>query len=130
VITIEEIEGDRWPEPEASSTFLVSRCHALRRKPLSEFTVEDMRIMLGQQVSVPVLLPFAVEVLVRDPLAEGDYYPGDLLSAVLRLPDSAWSDLGSERQRLAEVLTALVASTDALDEEVRNLISTFVQERK
>jgi hypothetical protein len=128
--TIEEIEGERWPDPEAGSTVLVSRCHALRRKPLPEFTVEDLRIMLGQQVGVSVLLPLAVDALVRNPLAEGEYYPGDLLSAVLRLPRAAWSDLGSERQRLAAVLAALVTSPDRVDDEVRNLISTFLQEPK
>ncbi|MFE9204360.1 contact-dependent growth inhibition system immunity protein [Micromonospora sp. NPDC007230] len=107
--TIEELERDVWPDPGPDDTFLVRRCLELRRKPLAEFTVEDLRIMLGQQIGVPALLPLAVRVLLRDPLAEGDYYPGDLLSNVLRLPDSAWSTLRPERQQLASVLAELVA---------------------
>jgi len=49
--TIEEIEGTRWPDPSPDDTFLIRRCLALRRKPLSEFTIEDLRIMIGQQRS-------------------------------------------------------------------------------
>ncbi|MEU5722368.1 contact-dependent growth inhibition system immunity protein [Micromonospora sp. NPDC047738] len=46
--TIEELERDVWPDPGPDDTFLVRRCLELRRKPLAEFTVEDLRIMLGQ----------------------------------------------------------------------------------
>ena len=49
--------------------------------------------MLGQHIAVPILLPRAVNVLVKTPLAEGDYYAGDLLHVVVRLPDPAWRDL-------------------------------------
>ncbi|MEH0984684.1 contact-dependent growth inhibition system immunity protein [Micromonospora sp. CPCC 205556] len=107
--TIEQLEREVWPDPGPDATFLVSRCAELRRKPLAEFTVEDLRIMLGQEIGVPALLPRAVQVLLRDPLAEGDHHPGDLLLNVLRLPDSAWSNLRAERQRLASVLAELVA---------------------
>ncbi|GGO04917.1 hypothetical protein GCM10011576_06970 [Micromonospora parathelypteridis] len=108
--TIEQLERDVWPDPGPEATFLIRRCTDLRRKPLAEFTVEDLRIMLGQEIGVPALLARAVQVLLSDPLAEGDYYPGDLLSNVLRLPDSAWPSLRAERQRLATVLAELVAS--------------------
>ncbi|MFI2652256.1 contact-dependent growth inhibition system immunity protein [Micromonospora fulviviridis] len=85
--TIEQLERSVWPDPGSDASFLVTRCAHLRRKPLAEFTVEDLRMMLGQEIGVPALLPLAVQVLLRDPLVEGDYYPGDLLSNVLRLPD-------------------------------------------
>ncbi|MGW5668371.1 contact-dependent growth inhibition system immunity protein [Micromonospora sp. NPDC003776] len=107
--TIERLERDVWPAPGPDATFLVRRCTELRRKPLPEFTVEDLRVMLGQEIGVAVLLPRAVGVLLREPLAEGDHYPGDLLANVLRLPESAWSDLLGERRRLAAVLSELVA---------------------
>ncbi|MEV2238408.1 contact-dependent growth inhibition system immunity protein [Micromonospora sp. NPDC049891] len=97
----------------------MTRCTELRRKPLAEFTVEDVRIMLGQEMAVPALLPLAVHVLLRDPLAEGDYYPGDLLANVLRLPDSAWADLRADRKQLASVLTELVAGPPFSDPDLR-----------
>lgn len=129
VTTIEQLERDVWPEPEAGSTNLVRRCTELRRKPLPDFTVEDLRIMLGQEIAVPVLLPRAVDVLLRDPLAEGDFYPGDLLRNVLRLPNSAWSKLYAQRRRLADVLRDLVANGDLHDGELRSQIGQFLNAR-
>ncbi|GAA2711765.1 contact-dependent growth inhibition system immunity protein [Micromonospora olivasterospora] len=117
--TIENLERDVWPDPGPDASSLVRRCNELRRKPLAAFTVEDLRVMLGQEIGVPALLPIAVRVLLRDPLAEGDHYPGDLLSNVLRLPDSAWSGLRAERKRLASVLTELVARPPFSDPGLR-----------
>ena len=105
--TIQQIEGKDWGAPPVDASFLVRRCTELRRKPLEEFTVEDLRIMLGQEIAVPVLLPLAVDVLAADPCAEGDYYPGDLLWAVLQLPASAWSAVPELRQRLAAAVAAV-----------------------
>ncbi|WP_233562944.1 contact-dependent growth inhibition system immunity protein [Micromonospora musae] len=117
--TIEQLERNVWPDPGSDASALVTLCTQLRRKPLAEFTVEDLRIMLGQEIGVPALLPLAVQVLLRDPLAEGDYYPGDLLSNVLRLPDSAWSSLRAERKRLASSLAELVAGHPFSDPDLR-----------
>ncbi|MFG3604026.1 contact-dependent growth inhibition system immunity protein [Micromonospora chersina] len=118
--TIEQLEREVWPDPGPDATFLVRRCTELRRKPLAEFTVKDLRIMLGQEIGVPALLPLAVQVLLREPLAEGDYYSGDLLRNVLRLPDSAWSNLRAERERLASVLAELLAGPPFSDPHLRS----------
>lgn len=102
--TVEEIEGVSWPPAAPTDTFLVRRCTALRRTPLAKLTTEDLRIMLGQRIGVPILLPLAVEALVADPLAEGDLYPGDLLRTVVRLPASDWRPV--DRDRLVAALRA------------------------
>ncbi|MFG2013188.1 contact-dependent growth inhibition system immunity protein [Micromonospora sp. NPDC048868] len=119
VTTIEQLEREIWPDPDPGSTFLVRRCTELRRKPVAEFTVEDLRIMLGQQIGVSALLPLAVQVLLRDPLAEGDYHPGDLLFTVLRLSNSAWSDFRAERKRLASTVARLVAGPPFSEPDLR-----------
>jgi hypothetical protein len=80
--TLDQLEGVVWGEPTYSS-YLVRTCHRLRTKPIDEFDVEDLRIMIGQQISLPHLVPLAVAELEREPLAEGDFYPGDLLSNVI-----------------------------------------------
>lgn len=50
-----------------------------------------------------MLKPFALQVLRRDPLAEGDYYPGDLLeAAVNRWPlDAELQDLAKNHGKAA-----------------------------
>jgi hypothetical protein len=47
--TIEELEDARWDEP-AFPSHLVSECHRLRKLPLGRFTIENLRIMLGQNI--------------------------------------------------------------------------------
>jgi hypothetical protein len=125
VTTIEDLEGERWPDPAETDTTLVRRCLTLRRKQLKDFTIEDLRIMLGQQIAVPILLPRAVEVLVRTPLAAGDYYPGDLLHAVIRLPDEVWRAVPDMRRQLADAIGPLTAFTD-VHEHLRSAIQAFV----
>lgn len=79
--TLEELENEVWPDPEFDS-YLVTTCHRLRRKPIEDFTTEDLRIMIGQNLGLPFLLPKALIILEDNPFAEGDYYPGDLLVMV------------------------------------------------
>ena len=82
--TLTQIENHDWGPPHFDS-YLVTTCHRLRYKPLVEFTIGDLRILLGQGISAEHLVPLALVELERDPLAEGDHYPGDLLRAVLPL---------------------------------------------
>ena len=82
--TLEQLEGKSWGEPTYSS-HLVRTCTALGKKPLKDFTVEDLRIMIGQKFSLKFLLPLAIEALEDNVLAEGDYYPGDLFYSVNQL---------------------------------------------
>jgi CDI immunity proteins len=71
----------------------VRRCHELRRKPLADFEVGDLRVAIQQEIGpLHRLVPRAVEVLAANPLAEGDNYPGELLLAVLAIDKSYWHE--------------------------------------
>jgi hypothetical protein len=76
--SLQELEQSDWGEPTYDS-HLVTTVHRLRRVALREFSVEDLRIMIGQSIGLPYLVPLALQHLRKDPLAEGDFYPGDLL---------------------------------------------------
>lgn len=105
--TLTEIEGDEWGEPEFHSS-LVIRCHELRKKSLNEFTIEDLRLLIGQNFSLDYLIPIALEYLKDDLLAEGMYYPGDLLYNVLSIKHHFWldnEDLKCEMDQLLEGAT-------------------------
>jgi hypothetical protein len=86
--------------------------------------------MLGQQIAVPILLPMAVAVLVDDPFAQGDLYPGDLLRNVARLPEHEWHGAEHLRQRLVEVLRATpLPDEDLLPlEQLRRHLSDAIAE--
>lgn len=87
--TLEEIENDHWGEPTYGS-YLVTTCHQLRKKPLRDFTVEDLRILIGQNFSLDTLIPMAIDRLKQNILAEGHFYPGDLLMNVLKSNPDYW----------------------------------------
>ncbi|MFE4053361.1 contact-dependent growth inhibition system immunity protein [Streptomyces sp. YIM B13518] len=108
--SLEELENDRWPAPPADATRLIATAHALRRKPIGELTVEDMRLLIGQNEGLPHLLPPALEVLRQDPMAEGHMYEGDLLYAVLTRSPEIWStspELGRELRLIVSDLSDL-----------------------
>lgn len=64
--TLEALENDVWEPPEFASN-LVTTLHRLRKKPLDQFTTEDLRIQIGQGLSLPYLMPLALDSLEIDP---------------------------------------------------------------
>jgi hypothetical protein len=72
------------------STALVTTCLTLYEKPLKDFTVENLRVMIGKNIGLEFLIPLAIELLQENPFVEGDYYPGDLLSVVIQVEPSFW----------------------------------------
>lgn len=88
--TLQELDGEDWGEPDFDS-YVVTNCHRLRHVPLKDFTVEDLRLVIGQKFSLEYLVPLALDRLEIDPLAEGAYFEGDLLMNVHRLPQDFWT---------------------------------------
>jgi hypothetical protein len=89
--TLENLEKDFWGKPDYDS-HLVTRCYELRKLPLDNFTTEDLRIMIGQEISLDYLIPLALEVLAIDLFAEGDFFEGDLLKNVLAIKTDFWDN--------------------------------------
>lgn len=87
--TLEQLEKDVWG-PDTFGSHLTSTIH--RKKVLNDFSIEDLRITIGQQEGLPYLVPLAIEVLKEDISAEGDLYEGDLLKAVLTVNPKFWKE--------------------------------------
>ncbi len=113
--TLTELEDKDWGHPNFDS-HLVTTIHRLRHKPLDEFTVEDLRITIGQNIALEWLLPMAIELLRDDPFAEGDFYRGDLLNSVLGIKPSFWSDHSELRETIAKIAQHAAARHQELDE--------------
>ncbi len=88
--TLENLEKDNWGSIPDNESYLVTTIHKLRKKPLIEYTIEDLRIMIGQNLGLSYLIPIALEELEKDILAEGDFYEGDLLHNVLESDTNYW----------------------------------------
>ncbi len=123
--SLEEIEGVLWGDAPADAGKLIATVHELRRKPIGLLEIEDLRVLLGQREGVLVLVPRALDILEHDPLAEGDYYPGDLLNAVLnRVPADYWAAHPGESARL-RALVGTIDLDEVDDDELRADIVTF-----
>src|SRR3954469_2154107 len=121
--TIEDIEGDVWPEPEWQSG-LVLAAHALRKKPLSELTPNDLRVAFSQQIGADLVKARALEVLEHDPAA-GDLYEGDLLLAVMH--SSQFRDDETFRKRITAIADAALKTE--LDSATRDEIQSIKAHR-
>ena len=124
--SLQELDGDDWGEPTLDS-HLVATCHRLRFKPINEFRVEDLRIMVGQSIGLEVLVPVAIEVLEINLFAEGDFYPGDLLETLISAPQPQfWREHSGLARRLDAVLRRAMENLSMLGEiDRKNLVEAL-----
>lgn len=88
--SIENLEKQNFGNPNDAPTKMVKRCLELCKVPLDQFSVEDLRLMIGQDFSLRYLIPLAIEHLKTDIFVEGDLFPGDLLKNVLSVDTKFW----------------------------------------
>ena len=123
-ITLDTVDPPAWGPAPPDATPLTTRCHELRTKPLRDFTVEDLRIMIGEQVALNHLVWAALDRLRSASLVEDDDYPADLLASALRVDSAYWErspDYDLELHNLAEGARERFELTP----ELRRLIEAF-----
>lgn len=123
--SLQQLEEHDWGEPTFES-HLVQTCHNLRRKPLAEFYIEDLRIMIGQAIGLQYLVPLALEKLEVAPLVEGDFYAGDLLVALLRVDDSFWTAHPELKSRMKTIAGRARTLLVGMDEDQREVIEPLL----
>ena len=121
--TLENLEKEYWDEPTYNS-HLVITCYGLRKKPLVDFTVEDLRIMIGQNIGLKYLIPLALEKLNEDVLAEGDLFEGDLLNSVLTRDKGFWRNENDLFNSLEDIISK---NEDKLKDQQPKLLDTFYE---
>jgi hypothetical protein len=114
--SLQELEQSDWGDPTYDS-HLVTTVHHLRRVPLRQFSVEDLRIMIGQSIGLPYLVPLALQHLRKDSFAEGDFYPGDLLKSVLTVDRDFWRDHPQWRDEVRDIASRTLARLHSLKPE-------------
>lgn len=103
----------------ADSSALATTCRTLYERPLRDFTVENLRVMIGQGMGLEFLIPLAVELLQENPFVEGDYYPGDLLSVVMRVAPGFWQTHQDVYWSVSEIVAGLPSVMSDLIEAIR-----------
>jgi hypothetical protein len=88
--SIEQLENVFWPTVISLPTLLTENCYHFRRIPVQKLTIEQTRLLIGQDIGLNFLIPKAIDILRSNILAEGDLYEGDLLEAVLKCDKNYW----------------------------------------
>ena len=103
--SLESLENNTWPVLSSDEgSYLIKTGNSLRKKQLQDFTTEDLRIMIGQEIGLCFLIPLAIETLTDSLFAEGDMYEGDLLKNVLDVDTKFWDDNKNYWQQLDDLI--------------------------
>lgn len=112
--SIEQLENDYWKDIDFPSS-LVEKCFSYRKIPVSELSIEQLRLLIGQQIGLRYIIPKAMDILQSDILAEGDYYPGDLLNSLLSLSKNDWNEFHAEQTKFVEHLHQKISVVEATE---------------
>jgi hypothetical protein len=130
--SIEELECDIWKDTEYP-TELIRRSYELRKVPITNLDIDDLRLLIGQQIGLKYIVPLALRALSKDILAEGNYYPGDLLKSVLEIPKTFWvsnNSLFSELCSIVKKEVSLIRNSDIIDDSIKDLLLTQIHALK
>lgn len=131
---LEQLENSFWGDANDTASRLVKKSHELRKKKLKDFSVEDLRLLIRQNISLEYLIPLAIDILRNNPFAEGDFYEGDLLESVLRSDKNFWRQHLNLRNEVESIFLTnkyqLEHSLDVTDEIKEDLIRSFAEFQK
>jgi lipoprotein NlpI len=120
--------GYAWagPRPEKGDSYVVRRSYELKTTKLSDLTVEDLRFLISQNEGLEYTIPLALNILQVDLMAEGDFYPGDLLKSVLSVKPSYWHGNSEQKQGLIQLYKANRhrIAMESITQEIKNDIET------
>lgn len=103
--SLENLEKNIWPAlSSGEGSYLIKICYSLRKKKLQDFTTEDLRIMIGQQIGLYFLMPLAIETLTGNLFAEGHMFEGDLLKNVLEVDTKFWDNNKNYWQQINDLI--------------------------
>jgi len=103
--TLEEIEKDYWPLPPTNSSSLIIKCHELRKKKIKDLGPEDYRLLIGQNISLEIIIPITIGILKDEAFIEASFFPGDLLLSTLKVNDDFWKKNNSLKKEIVKIFT-------------------------
>lgn len=120
-----------WPASnQPAPTPLVERCKIALDTRLRDFSKEQIRLLIGQEIGLEYLIPKALAILTEEPMVGVTHYPGDLLSVCLRVKEDFWAVEPQLRQQLLAQVENLDLSGDdenLAPEELQEELRAFRQ---
>jgi len=116
--SLEELESKKMEKPDFQSSLTLS-VYRLWSTPLHLYSTEDLRLMIGQNISLKYLLPIAIDKLTENPFVEGDFHYGDLLWSVLNVESTFWELHPQMYQEVLETVSGLSSILEEIIESIK-----------
>ena len=102
-LSLEELTGLKEGDPEGAPTPMVAAIQRSWKKPLSNLADDEVGRLVVQHYGYPYLLDLLWPKLTSDPLFDGGYYPGDVLSNLIRAGPNIWAERPDYKADLDEL---------------------------
>ncbi len=98
-------------EPGRELTSLESWYRDNRLKPFDQFTSWDVSRAITQRICFEQLIPIAIKLLQANPMA-GEWYEGDLIDSMRKVPVSYWQAHSDQRDAMRIICNQVVQHED------------------
>ncbi len=115
--------------PAEDDSNVVREYYTVTLKKIKDFTNEDVRFCLSQETGLKFVVPIAIEILRDDILAEGDMYPGDIVTNLLRIDAEFWglhTNLAIEVNNLCASGLEQIADDPELDGHTKKRLTRLI----
>lgn len=102
-LSLEKLTGLEEGDPNEAPTRMVELIIRSWKKPLNQLSNEEIGRLVVQHYGYPYLLDLIWPKLESDPLFDGGYYPGDVLSNLIRGDEDIWAERPEYHDRLEQL---------------------------
>ena len=121
-LSLEELTGLKEGDPQDAPTPIVAAIMRAWKKPLNELSDHEIGRLVVQHYGYPYLLDVVWPKLEADPLFDGGYYPGDVLSNLIRADATIWADRPAYKARLDELCRRALKRPDDQNDAFRQTL--------
>lgn len=85
---------------------------------LREYSNEDLRVLIEENIGLDILIPFALDLLEENILAEGEQYPGDLLDSVVAIDKIYWTAHPDHKSIVKEFIMKNIKKLEDINDRI------------
>lgn len=129
--SLAELEEEREEEAFSPDPALEKRITKIRMSPLAKCAPEDLLLLARHRVGLVFVVPLAFDKLAEQPFLQAAEFPGDLLTAVLEVPEPFWKErfeLWKTGSSILETAMAYVESARHVDMPLTELVGDGLAE--
>ena len=113
-LSLEGAENDIWGKPSFNSSVVIN-CRNARKIPMKDLTPENLRLLIGQKISLKYVIPLAIEMLEENIFCAGNFGTCDLLIQILKTDCGFWNENEELYYRMNEIMSEVSSAKENLE---------------